>query len=361
MSHYNDYKLFRWNENNILYTNNNSHYNDVYLHTGTITKGEWQNGVCLTYDNNICKIISHSNHFIHHCDYGDFYNHLYKIYDNIVKNYNMTYNVTKSQNIEYDFNPDETYFYMLNAFNFSNSGHDLSISIDFVNYIIKNNIKNILIYKNYKNTNNFKLLQLLIPIDINFIELNDNQIYRIKNIIIIYPEFFNIFLHRDLIDNMITIIKNKYELQYKHLHNHNIILMKTNRNKSVMATGTQWHCEEMLVYLENHNFISLIPEEMDIFELCIYLLFANKIVFSIGSIVYTNKIFMNPNAKLLYFGYNYSADPNHCAYGVHNYTCNDASGLSDVKKLHGIRQNNYILTSDECIHFAKQIIEILEY
>ena len=106
----------------------------------------------------------------------------------------MTYNVTKSQNIEYDFNPDETYFYMLNAFNFSNSGHDLSISIDFVNYIIKNNIKNILIYKNYKNTNNFKLLQLLIPIDINFIELNDNQIYRIKNIIIIYPEFFNKFL-----------------------------------------------------------------------------------------------------------------------------------------------------------------------
>ena len=115
--------------------------------------------------------------------------------------------------------------------------------------------------------------------------------------------------------------------------------MKTNRNKSVMANNTQIHCEEMLVYLENHNFISLIPEEMDIFELCIYLLFANKIIFSTGSIIYTNKIFINPNAKLLYF---------RCTEN------GDADGLSNVKSIY---INNHIWTSDECMIFAKQIIE----
>lgn len=341
MSNYDDYKLFIWNENNILYSNDTNLYNDVYLHTGNIMKGCWENCVCFTYIDNEEKIIGNSNHFINGHKWDKGYNNLYKIYDNIVKNYQEFKEHTIHKN--YDFNSNKTYFYMLGAFSFSNSGHDLSTMFDFVNYIIQNNIKDILIYKNYKNTNNFKLLNLLIPDDCQFIELNENQIYKIKNIIIIPPKIICINYHKYLIDKLKNIIQEKYALKFSHLHNKNIVLIKSNRNKNVMLKFTQLICEEMLLYLEKNDFVVLIPEEMDIFELCIYLLFANKIVLSEGSVLYTNKIFINNHAKLIFFPDHHGKMP-FCSGEITNSNIT----LLDTK--------TNIFTYDECIDLAKKII-----
>jgi hypothetical protein len=337
---YDNYKLFRWNENNILYKNDTNIYNNVYLHTGTVIKGQWENCVCFTHINNNVNIISNSNHFIHGYKWWYSYNNMYKIYDNIVKNYKEFREYDK--NNEYDFDEKETYFYMLNAFCFSNSGHDLSTGIDYINYILSHNIKNILIYKNYKNTNNFKLLSLLIPDDFKVIELDENKIYKIKNIIIIYPELYDIFKHPTLIDDLIKKVKKNYAEKYKDLHNKKIVLMKTNRNKNVMLDSNQLHCEDMLLELEKNDYIVLIPEETNIFKLCIYLLFASKVIFSTGSVIYTNKIFINKNAKLLFFGHNGKLTA-------------DASGISNNVKI--LEYTNNRFSSEECLHFTKQILE----
>ena len=340
MPHFNDSKLFRWNEKNILYEDNSSVYKDVYLHTGSVNKGEWENCVCFTYINNEEKIISNSNHFINGFEWGDGYNNQYKIYDNIVQNYNdfKEFDINKS----YDFDTEKTYFYMLDAFSFSNSGHNLSTVLDCANYIISNNIKDILIYKNYKNTHNFKLISLIIPDNCNFIELDENKIYKFKKLIIIHPEFLNIHLHENLIDKLIEIIVEKYAEKFLHLHNKNIVLMKTNRNKNVMLRHTQIMCEDMLVILENNDFVVLIPEEIDLFELCIYLLFANKVVVGDGSVLYTNKIFINTKAKIIYLSIN--ANYPKCSYGIKN---------SEIKLL--TCKNNH-LTREECEIFAEEIL-----
>ena len=335
---YNNYKLFKWNHDNILYTNSNNYYSDVYLHTGSIIKQQWENSVCFTYLNNKLNLISNSNHFVDYVDYGKQYNTKNKIYDNIVNNYKqvLDYNVDN----DYDFDTNKVYFYMISAFCFSNSGHDLSILLDFVNYIINNKITEILIYKDYKNTNNFKLLKLIIPEECNFIELNAGHIYKIKNIIIIYPEYYNIFKHRHLISRLIDKIKNNYGSEYKDLYNKNVVLLKTNRNKNIMNSCSQIFCEDMLLELEKNDFKVLIPEEMDIFKMCIYLLFANKIVISTGSIIYTNKIFINNNAKILY---------------IFNGNGDDSGGLkNNIKILH---TDNYQFTYEKCLQFAKQILE----
>jgi hypothetical protein len=340
ITHFNDYKLFTWNNENILYVDHTNLYKDVYLHTGSIKKGEWENCVCFTYINNEEKIISNSNHFIHGAQWGDNYNNMYKIFDNIVKNYIdfREYDV----NADYDFDTEKTYFYMVDAFSFSNSGHNLSTVLDFTNYIIKNNIKDILIYKNYKNSHNFKLISLLIPDDCKFIELDENKIYKIKNLIILQPVIFNIYLHKNLIDKLIEIIVEKYAEKFSHLHNKNIVLMKTNRNKNVMLRATQVFCESMLEILENNDFIILIPEEMDIFELCICLLFANKVVLSDGSVLYTNKIFINTKAKLICLSSN----------GI-KPSCSGDMQNSDIKIL---TYKNNTLTYEECVDFAEEII-----
>jgi hypothetical protein len=340
MSHFNNYKLFRWNQDNILYDEINSLYKDVYLHTGSINKGEWESCVCFTYINNEEKVISNSNHFVHGAEWADWYNNQYKIFDKIIKNYKDFKEC--DINLPYNLDTEKTYFYMLDAFSFSNSGHNLSTVLDFTNYIIENNIKDILIYKNYKNTHNFKLISLLIPDDCNFIELDENKIYKIKNLIIIRPIIRNIYLHKNLVDKLIKIIIEKYAEKFSHLHNKNIVLMKTNRNKNVMLPTSQVFCENMLEILEKNDFVVLIPEEIDIFELCIYLLFANKVVLSEGSVLYTNKIFINIKAKLIYLSSN-DRYPG-CSDGIQN---------SEIKLL---TFKNNTLTYQECLDFAEEII-----
>lgn len=339
MEDYNNYKLFRWNTNNILFHNNTNVYNDVYLHTGSIIKGQWENCVCFTYINNEINIISNSNNFIHGHAWGVKYNSTYKIFDNIVRNYKEIIDCNK---IKYDLDPEKTYFYMLGAFCFSNSGHDLSILIDYVNYIITNKITDIIIFKNYKNTNNFKLLTLLIPKNCNFIELDELKIYKIKSIIIIQPMFYQILHHQKLITDLIEKVTETYAIKYSHLHNKNLILMKTNRNKNVLLEHTRLHCEKMLTVLEDSNYIVLIPEEMDVFELCIYLLFCNKVVISSGSVIYTNKIFINNHAKKI---------------GFMHISTNTNQDMNNISNLEIIKYNSSYFTDDECINYAKKILE----
>ena len=342
MNHYNSYKLFRWNNDNILYVNDNNYYNDVILHTGTIIKGQWENPICVTKPNdNLIKVISNSNHFLHGHEWNAGYNSVYKIYDNLVKNYLEIQNI-QEQNINNDLNNEKIYFNLLDAFSFSNSGHNLSFILDAVQYIISNNIQNILIYKNYKNTNNFKLINLLLPSTCNYIELNENSIYKIKNVVIIYPEIYNIFKHPNLINDLKNIIIDNYGEIYSDCKNKNIILMKTNRNKNVMLEYTRIKCEKMLCMLEEQNYINLIPEEMDIFKLCIYILYANKILISTGSVIYTNKIFINKSSKLIGVVY------------MNNKPC-DFNGLENISYLSYINNN---LTDEDCNDFYNKIINL---
>jgi hypothetical protein len=280
------------------------------VHTGTNVKGEWQNVMAIQF----CKdgepsVIEHVNHFIHGPNWGVVYNNKYKIYDNLVKNYIEILNckqkkqrLNENDNIGLDlkYYNDLTYFSMLDAFSFSNSGHNLSDFLNRVDYIIKNNLKHILIYKEYTNTNNFKLLSLLLPADCIFYELEFDSIYKFNNIIVVYPVIMNVLLHERIIHELRTRIINDWSEKLSHLKNKKIILMKTHRNNNVMLTRTQFNCEPFLQELEMKGYIYVIPEELDVFELCIYLLFADTIVYSTGSILYTNKIMFNYDAKLVY-------------------------------------------------------------
>lgn len=339
MSKYNNYGIFRWNVENSLYSNENNNYNNVYLNTGTVVKGQWENPICLTKTDNTINVISNSNHFLHGHEWGTGYNYTYKIFDNLVRNYTNILNA-QEQNINYELHNDNTYFYMLDAFSFSNSGHNLSNILNMAQYILNNNIKNILIFKNYKNTNNFKLIELLLPINCNFIELNENLIYKIKNITIIYPEIFNILKHTNLIHKLKNKIAEDYSVLYNNCKNKNIILMKTNRNKNVMLEHTRVKCEKLLLMLEEQNYINLIPEEIDIFNLCIYIMYANKIIISDGSVIYTNKIFINDNTKL--FG---------IVPGENRSSC-----FSGLKSITYLSYKNNILTDSECMDFYDSIV-----
>jgi hypothetical protein len=90
--------------------------------------------------------------------------------------------------------------------------------------------------------------------------------------------------------------------EFMQIFNHNtpFNVLKLNRNENIFQKCTQISCEKMLSNLENKGFIYLIPEKIDIFKLCIYLLYAKSIIFSTGSIIYTNKLFFNKDAEKIF-------------------------------------------------------------
>jgi hypothetical protein len=292
-----DSNIFIWHKDYIGYKNNSNIYSDVLVNTGSNRKGEWQNAIAVKYVDNLPRVIENINHFINGRKWPHSYNEKYKIFDNLVNNYNsILENVNNEDLTYYD---ETTCFSMLDAFSFSNSGHNLSEILDYANYILNNNIKNVIIYKGYKDTHNFKLINLLLS-DCIFYEVEFDKIYKFKNLIVIRPVFFNILLHEPLIEKLKNIIIEKYSEVYKECKGKKIILMKTHRNKNVMLPMTQFNCEDFLSNLEKKDYLYIIPEDIDVFKLAIYLLFADTIVYSTGSILYTNKIFFNYNAKLVY-------------------------------------------------------------
>jgi len=325
---YNDHNLFIWNNPNLLHHDGDS-YRDVFVNTGSIVKGQFENNICALYLNDQLKIIKHSNHFLNHLDFGYFYNQQYKIYDNIVKNY---YEILNCKDVK--LLDDQVYFYMLNPFNFSNSGHDLSTILSCANYILNNNLKNILIYKDYNKTNNFYLIKLLLP-DCNFVELNPNTVYKIPNLIVIFQECYHITTYKYLLDKLVNTIPPNESLKNK-----NIILIKSNRNQNVMNAHTQYQCEDMIVQLETNGFINIIPEDTSIIDLFSYLYFANKIVFSTGSIIYTNQLFMRQPTKLLFL--------NPCEKD------GDMEGIDGPIK--HIKIVNNVFTKEQCLEYANEII-----
>lgn len=318
MTDYNNHKLFIWNENNLLISNNSNLYENVYIHTGTVFKYQWENSISCLNQNDELKIISNSNHFLHGRDMGEGYNCGFKIYNNIIRNFYETKSLFELEKQQTDseivldkkesiyekfidnYYDDKIYFNCLDAFSFSNSGHNLSVMLSNVDYIIKNNIKDILMFENYDKTNNYELILKILPKDCNIHFLKINKIYKFKKLIVIHPCFFNMYNKSYLIEELKNNIINNYSHTYKDYERKNIILMKTNRNKNVMNPYTSIICEELLLELEKNNYINIIPEEMNIFQLALYLIHANKIIFSEGSVLFTNQIFFNPKAKCIY-------------------------------------------------------------
>jgi hypothetical protein len=167
----------------------------------------------------------------------------------------------------------------------------------------------VLIFRGFKEKHNYKFIEILLP-DVNFIEIDLDTIYLVKNIIVIPDCCYGIWTHYDLIQTLKTKVCEKYEDLYSEFKNKKIILMKTNRNRNVYQKSTQFVCEDMLVDLEANEYINIIPEDCDPFKLIIYLMFAKTIIISNGAILFTNKIFYNLNANIIYIAFKSHADGN---------------------------------------------------
>jgi mRNA-degrading endonuclease HigB of HigAB toxin-antitoxin module len=280
----------------LYYTSPNNIYEYIGLSSPSYYENKWHSILAITTNDQ--RVITNSNTFYWENwqtlgEKWTIQNDHNKIYDRIVYTYHHIKN-TPLKNRTYI---DTECFLMANPYTGVNSGHELSIILDCVDYIRKANIQKIVIFNySYKYPNNLYLLKLLVPED-NLLFINFNTVYQFRKIHIIKQELHNICKHQYLIEELKhkILAKGGDVTKYK---NKKIIMIKNIRNIQVLRSYDQFICERLFSELHKRGYVIINPEQMDIFDLALYLMHARIIISSYGGILYTNQIFFNMGADI---------------------------------------------------------------
>ena len=255
----------------------------------------WHSILAVDERNNVAYC---SNHFFDNYYKVPFQEQKYKIYSRLDDTYDHILQSDTDEHVHID---DEC-FLMANSFSGVNSGHDLSILLDSVNYIIEHKIKTAVLLSASKwYPNNLILVtSLLKEHEVNLIYMDFTKVYKFQKIHILYKEHMNIMKHQYLIDKIIEQNKSiRFDTDSERLFNKKVLLLKCHRNSQVTRRDTSLTCEKLLRKLEEEDYIYINPENVDINLLIRILQTAEVIISSWGGILYTNMPFFNIKSKIL--------------------------------------------------------------
>lgn len=270
-------------------------YHNILLTTPFFKPNTFHSILAIEY--NTKKYIPNSNSYIRDATYNIHYELKHQIYNRI----NMTYALLSTRNINECVMMDDECLLLANPFSGVNSGHDLSVILNALQYYLTNNMqcKVVIHIESFVIPRNIELIELFIPRD-KFIIINYDKYYFFKNIHIPKPIIFDIFAHKLLINKLkksiITKMSNSDE--YK---NKKIVLIKNMNNLNIVRKENCYQCSELFTLLEKNGWIIINPEKMHIYKIAMYIMFANKIFLSGGAIAYTHVIYMDDKISKIYF------------------------------------------------------------
>jgi hypothetical protein len=195
-------------------------------------------------------------------------------------------------------------FLLCNPFSATNVGHDISILLNRIHEYKQRKLTIPVVLSEFMKTipRTIEICEALLP-GIEFFYLPNNMIVKFQKLHIAHNEIFNIIKHPYLADNIVQhvintpMIKENVE-KYK---DRKILLIKTNRNKSVVSKWSCFSAEKTIeTLMGSYGYIYINPEETHMFEIIAYLYYASKIVTSFGAISYAHTIFFNPKIKYHY-------------------------------------------------------------
>lgn len=281
--------------NKLFFNNSNNIYFNIRVCALEYKRDCWHSIVAVDESN---RIIKSSNHFFQDYYESAFQENKYKIYSRLDSTYQHILKTSHEEHICIN----QECFLMANSFSGVNSGHDLSILLDSIDYMIKHKIKTaILLSASQWYPNNLELISFFLKnYGINLIFIDFSKVFLFKKVHILPKEHMNIMKHQYLID---AIIKHNQSIEFTQeqaeLFNKKILLLKCHRNSQVARRDTSLTCERLLKKLESEGYIYINPENMDIHLLIRVLQTAHTIISSWGGVLYTNMPFFNINAKTL--------------------------------------------------------------
>jgi hypothetical protein len=180
----------------------------------------------------------------------------------------------------------------------SNVGHMLNYIIQYINYIIDNNLTD------YK----IVITQDIINISPHFIKSIIYLFFDYENVIIIDDNTLvkcnitQIIILNQVCDfhdytNLITKLKSQINTVDTHIYD-NVCLLKLDITKNTNPINKTFNIE-YIHFLENKGFTTIIPENYNIIELFNILYNSKNVIMSWGCCSYLNSLFINPVANVL--------------------------------------------------------------
>uniref|UniRef100_A0A6C0CPW7 Exostosin GT47 domain-containing protein n=1 Tax=viral metagenome TaxID=1070528 RepID=A0A6C0CPW7_9ZZZZ len=294
---YCSYNNFKKLVSNKYIHNYNKVHKDAFIATLKSNKKYWHSLIGIDNNN---RILNRINHFIDTysgatAGQHPFHQSNYKLYSRILQCYH--YLTTNKNNKDLVINISDEACLISNPFTGVNSGHDLSIIFNCVEYCNVNNINNIILHESAKwYPNNLNILKHILNKK-NIIWIEDGFIYRFSHLHTITNLHMKIEKHDHLIKDVIKR-NNLLDIDVpRKLLYRKILLLKCDRNKQAIRKDTALRCEKLIKELtSNNNYIFINPEDYHIDILIRILLSAKTIVSSWGGILYTNSIFFNPES-----------------------------------------------------------------
>lgn len=238
------------------------------------------------------KIIKDSNSYINDIGVQSWD---YEKHHTVFSRINLTYDYILNNKEE--ITKEEPICLFTTPFDSINFGHNLSIVFDFI-YNYKNlNINVPIVISKYslKFPNILNILKLFFD-DIRIIE--NDKIYMFKKCYIFEPIIFDIKKHPSVINECIRLCMEQQTSSLEEYKNKTIVLIKNNTHKNVVTKENVFIIDDLHNIRDDVIFIN--PENMNIYDIILYLQFANCIITSFGSINYGHVIFFNNNCKLYF-------------------------------------------------------------
>lgn len=254
----------------------------------------------LAVDKDSEKYVTNSNSYIEDHMYNNkSYDDTYKIYTRL----NVTYDLLMKKKISDTdiINILDECILFANPFSGVNSGHDLSIVLNAIQYYITKSLT----CKVIVHTESLKIPRILEMIDLwipksKLLFIDYDKYYYLKSVHMPKQEYFHIFKHVPLINNMKSLILDRF-YDPDEFKNKKIVLIKNKSNVNVVRSGNCYYCQNLFKSLENTGWIIINPEKMSMYKIAMYIMYAKKIILSGGAITYTHIIYMNDKLSDIYF------------------------------------------------------------
>lgn len=243
------------------YVSPNNVYDEIALTCPSYYDNKWHSILALTSNDNRVIVNSNTFYWERWQEMAKMYvaqNSHCRIYDRLI----YTYHHIKNSQVSARKYINEECFLMANPFTCANSGHELSIILDAVNYLRKVSVAKIVVFGYaHKYPNNLNLLKLLVPEEkLLFIEFN--VLYQFKKIHIIKQELHNICKHPQLIEELKSKILARYSGDITKFKGKKIVMIKSTRNIQVSRGTDQFICENLFMGLHKRGYLNINPNNI---------------------------------------------------------------------------------------------------
>ena len=268
-------------------------FKDVLWTCPTTPFGHWNAMIGAEDASDKLRVIANSNFFLlAHLTYQAWFDEIYDTLNDIEE----AMKILEDHEEEVVRVDGKTHVFA-NSFSATNSGHHLSCIVGYLRQLDGKVPEKIAVLKDsFRVPRVMEILELFIPKQ-KWIVLEKDTVYKFKEAVFLHNEHLNLPEHKDIVEEIVQRF-SRISPSVEQKSPARIALVKTRGKSVAFQNHNAFYGDKAFGSLCDKGYIFIRPEETLMREIVRMLRHARHILFSTGSILYTNAVFANPRARI---------------------------------------------------------------